>query len=253
MIPLLAALALLAAPEPGGGALGRAGEAMAARVAEAAAPRELLALAVSAPGAEALAGPLATALAEALSRRGFAVAPLSGGRLADPEAAARSLRADHLLRVQAGLSPGRRELVLLAEVVPTRQNFFLQAAPEIRPGPSRLLSLSLPADAAAMALARTAPRRGSGPLPVAVRLLARLEEPVLALAAGDLGSGPSLLAVTPSAVIRLGLDGRELARLPHPAASATPLRRPAAVAAVGDFGSGQAALRLAGAPSGRVL
>jgi hypothetical protein len=253
VISFLAALALVGAPGPGGGTLGGVGEAVAARVAEAAAPRELLALAVSAPGAEALAGPLATALAEALSRRGFAVAPLYGGRLIDPEAAARSLRADRLLRVQAGLSPGRRELFLLAEVVPTRQNFFLQATPEARPGPSRLLSLSLPADAAALALARSAPPRGSGPFPVVVRPLARLEEPVLALAAGEVGGAPSLLAVTPSAAILLGRDGRERARLPHPAAPAAPLRRPAAVAAVGDFGSGQAALRLAGAPSGQVL
>ncbi len=252
MTPLLAALALLAASDAGG-ALGRAGDVGAARLAEAAAPRELLALAVSAPGAEALAGPLATAVAEALSRRGFAVAPLTAGRLADPEASARSLGADRLLRIHAALAPGRRELDLLAEVVPTRTNFFLQRAPEVRPGASRLLSLSVPADAASLALARGAPPRGSGPLPVALRPLARLEEPVLALAAGDAGSGPSLVAVTPSAVILLGPDGRELLRRPHPAAAMAPLRRPGATVAVGDFGGGRVALRLAGAPAGEVL
>ncbi|HEU4383811.1 MAG TPA: VCBS repeat-containing protein [Anaeromyxobacteraceae bacterium] len=253
MTPLLAALALLAAPEAASGALGRAGEAVASRLAELARPGELLALAVSAPGAEALAAPLGTAVSEALSRRGFAVAPLGGGRLAEPEAAARAMGADRLLRLQAALSAGRRELSLLAEVIPTRQSFFLQRLPEVRPGPSRLLSLTLPADAAVLALARGAPPRGRGPLPVAVRLLARFEEPVLALAAGDPGGGPSLLLVTPSALVLLGRDGRELLRRPHPAAPLSPLRRPAAAAAVGDFGAGRVAVRLAGAPSGEVL
>jgi hypothetical protein len=252
---LLAALSLLAAaPDPGGGTLARAGEAVAARLEEAAAPRELVALAVSAPGAEALAGPLATALAEALSRRGFAVAPLAGPRLADPEAAARALGADRLLRVQAALAPGRRELALAAEAIPTRPNFFLQRAPEVRPGPSRLVSLSLPADAAALALGRSAAPRGSGPLPVAVRPLARLEDRVLALAGGDPGGGaPAVAAVTPAAVLLLGPDGRVLARRPHPAAASAALRRPAAVAAVGDFGGGRLAVRLAGATAGEVL
>jgi hypothetical protein len=251
----LAALALLAAaPDPGGGTLARAGEAVAARLAEVAAPRELVALAVSSPGAEALAGPVAAALAEALSRSGFAVAPLSGPRLADPEAAARALGADRLLRVQAVLAPGRRELFLTAEAVPTRPNFFLQRAPAVRPGPSRLLALALPADAAALALGRSAAPSGSGPLPVAVRPLARLEEQVLALAAGDPGGGaPAVAVVTPAALLLLGPDGRVLLRRPHAAAALAPLRRPAAAVAVGDFGGGRVAVRLAGAPAGEVL
>lgn len=251
----LAALALLAAaPGAEGGTLARAGEAVAARLAEVAAPRELVALAVWSPGSEALAGPLAAALAEALSRDGFAVAPLSGPRLGDAEGAARALGADRLLRVQAVLAPGRRELFVAAEALPTRPNFFLQRAPAVRPGPSRLLALSLPADAAALALSRSAAPRGSGPLPVAVRPLARLEERVLALAAGDPGGGaPALAAVTPAAVLLLGPDGRVRSRRPHPAAPPAPPRRPAAAAAVGDFGGGRVAVRLAGAPAGEVL
>jgi hypothetical protein len=251
MVAALAALALLTAAPGPGGTLASAGERVAARLAEAAAPRELLALAVLAPGAEALAGPLATALAEALSRRGFAVAPLAGPRLADPEAAARALGADRLLRVQAGLAPGRRELALTAEAVATRPNFFLQRVPGARPGPSRLLALSLPADAATLALCRTA--RGGGPLAVTVRPLARLDERVLALAAGDPGGGPAVAAVTPSAVLLVGPDGRLMARRPHTSPPPAPLRWPAAAVAVGDFGGGRLAVRLAGAPAGEVL
>lgn len=253
MTAALAALALLsAATDRGAGTLARAGETVAARLAEAAAPRELLALAVFAPGAEGLTGPLATALAEALSRRGFAVAPLAGPGLADPEAAARALGADRLLRVQAGLAPGRRELALTAEAVPTRPNFFLQRALEVRPGRSHLLALSIAADAPTLALCRTAPR--GGPLAVAVRPLARLDERVLALAAGDPGGGaPAVAAATPSALLLLGPDGRLLARRPYSGPPPAPLRRPAAAVAVGDFGGGRVAVRLAGAPAGEVL
>lgn len=255
MTAALAALALLsAAPDdPGASTLARAGEAVAALLGEVAAPRELVAVAVFTPGVEGLAGPLATALAEALSRRGFAVAPLGGPRLADPEAAARALGADRLLRVQAGPAPGRRELALAAEAIPTRPNFFLQRAPEVRPGPSRLLALSLAADAATLALCRTVTPRG-GRLAVAVRPLARLDERVLALAAGDPGGGaPAVAAATPSALLLIGPDGRLLARRPYSAPPPAPLRWPAAAVAVGDFGGGRVAVRLAGAPAGEVM
>jgi len=252
-IAALAALLALPARAADVGALARAAEDLAARVAEGWAARETVALAVSAPGAGGLAAPIETALSGALARRGLAVAPLRGAALADPEAAARALGADRLLRVTAGLAPGRRELALAAEVIPTRPNFFLQRAREVRPAGSRLVSLSVPADPAVLLLARPAARPAPAFPALSVRPLFRIDERVLALAAGDAaGDGATaILVVTPGAASLRAPGGAVLARreLGPPA---SPVRHPAATAAVGDFGGGRLAWRLAGASAGEV-
>jgi hypothetical protein len=251
-IAALAALVALPARADDAGALARAAEDLAARVAEGWTARETTALAVSAPGAAGLAAPLETALAGALARRGAAVTPLRRAALADPEGAARALGADRLLRVTAGLVPGRRELVLAAEVIPTRPNFFLQRAREVRPAGSRLVSVSVPADAAVLLLARPDARPPAAPA-LFVRPLFRIGERVLALAAGDAtGDGSTaILVVTPGAASLHAPGGAVVARreLGPPA---SPVRRPAAAAAVGDFGGGRVAWRLAGAAAGEV-
>ncbi len=252
-IAALAALVALPARADDAGALARAAEDLAARVAEGWTARETIALAVSAPGAAGLAAPLETALAGALARRGATVAPLRRAALADPEGAARALGADRLLRVTAGLVPGRRELALAAEVIPTRPNFFLQRAREVRPAGSRLVSVSVPADAAVLLLARPDARPGPAAPALFVRPIFRIGERVLALAAGDAaGDGSTaILVVTPGAASLHAPDGAVVARreLGPPA---SPVRRPAAAAAVGDFGGGRVAWRLAGAAAGEV-
>jgi hypothetical protein len=228
-----------------------------ARLAEGSREKELWALAVAAPAAEALTAPLETALSGALSRRGFAAAPLRGTQLADPEAIARAIGADRLLRVRVSMALFRRELSLSAEAIPTRPSFFLQRQPAVRPGGARLVTIEVPTDTATLQLLRSSAPGAPPPLAVALRLLFRVEERVLALAAGDAAGDGSvaIAAVTPSALSLHGPQGQLLARrLLEPPREA--VRHPAATAAIGDFGAfggGRIACRLAGAPAGEVL
>ncbi|HVP68256.1 MAG TPA: VCBS repeat-containing protein [Anaeromyxobacteraceae bacterium] len=250
----LAAALLLASPasagDPPAPALARAADELASRLSEVARSPEPVALQVLAPGAEGLAGPLSAALSEALSRRGFAVALFAAATGPGAEEAARILGADRLLRVTAGLVPGRRELVLASEAVPTRASFFLQRAPEFRSGGARLWTVSVPADEATLLLARAGGRTGPTGPALWVRPLFRLEERVLAVAVGDaVGDGTTqLVLASPRSVSVVTLGGAVRARyvldpdVPGP-------RRPAATVAVGAFGPGRIALGRAGSPS----
>lgn len=236
--------------KPRAAAIAQGAGELADQVAREAGGPQAVALQVLAPGADSLAGPLQAALSEALSRRGFAVAVLSAATGPGAEEAARVLGADRLLRVTTGLVPGQRELLLAAESVPTRPSFFLQHSPEFRAGGARLYSLSVPADEATLLLARAGSRAGPTGPALFVRPLFKVDERVLALAAGDaLGDGSSLLVlVTPRAVSAVTLGGIVRARyaldpdVPGP-------RHPAATVAVGSFPGGRVALGRAGSPS----
>jgi hypothetical protein len=246
---LLAPAPSLAGARPGSVAL--AADELAARFAETSPDRGVVALAVTAPAA--LAAPLETALSGTLARLGYSVAPLRGQQLADAEQAARSLGADRLLRVSAGLVPGRRELALAGESIPTRPNFFLQRSPSVRPGGSRLLAVTVAADEGALLLAR-ASAPPPGVLAPVVRRLIDLGERVLALAAGDAaGDGTTELAiVTPSGVELHASSGALLARR-SASAPARAVRHPAATVAIGDFGGGRLAWQRAGDAQAELL
>lgn len=239
-----------AAGQPQPGALARGADEVAARVAEEAGGPEAIAVQVAAPGADGLALPLAASLSEALSRRGFAVAHFAAATGPGGEEAARILGADRLLRVTAGLVPGRRELVLTAESVPTRPSFFLQRAPAFRSGGGRVWTLSVPADETALLLARAGSRAGPAGPSLWIRPLFKVDDRILALGAGDAaGDGStSLVLVTPRSVSVLTLGGMIRARyvldpdVPGP-------RHPAATVAVGRFGPrGRVAIQRAGSP-----
>jgi hypothetical protein len=214
---------------------------------------EVLAVAVAAPGADGIATPLGTALGEALSRKGYAVAPISAAPGAAEEAA-RALEADRLLRVTVGLVPGRRQLFVAAELLPVRPSFFLQRAPAVRPGSGRLWTLAVRADEPTLLLARAGARGGPGGTSLWVRPLFRVAEPVLAVALGDAaGDGStSVVLVTPSGLAVLTPGGSRVASLPLPAPPPGP-RHAAATAAVGAMGPGRIAVRVAGTPEGLLL
>ncbi|HEX9399511.1 MAG TPA: VCBS repeat-containing protein [Anaeromyxobacter sp.] len=201
--------------------------------------------------APALAAPLETALDAALSSLGYAVTPLGGG--AQPERSARAAGQDWLLRVRAGLVPGRREVALIGELIPAWASFFLQRRPDARAIPPRIVQARVAADPETLLLAREAAPTGA---PFAtVRTLARLPGRVLALAIGEPGEPghAAIVAVTPEAVVVLSPAGERIAeRLDLPGA-ARPVRDPAATVAVGDFGGGRIALQRAGAARGEVL
>jgi hypothetical protein len=247
-LPALAAVVLAAASPSPPPAL----SAVAAQLGQAVGPpadgRRGLSLRVEAR-APSLVAPLEAALAEALSRQGYAVAPVAPG--ADPEAAARQAGQDWLLRVQAGLVPGRRELALVGEVIPTWESFFLQRRPGARAQPPRLVQARVPADPETLLLGREA--RPPGAPFVRVRPFAVLPGRVLALAAGDAGEGPAVAAVTREAVVLLSAEGKELARREPDRAGWQPVRDPAAAVAIGDFGGGRLAVQWAGAPRAEVL
>ncbi len=204
--------------------------------------------------APALAAPLETALDAALSSQGYAVTPLRRG--GEPERSARAAGQDWLLRVRAGLVPGRREVALVGELIPAWASFFLQRRPEARAIPPRLVQARAPADPETLLLAREAARTGA---PFAtVRTLARLTGRVLALAIGEPGEpgepgSAAIVAVTHDAVIVLSPTGERLAERTDPPGATRPVRDPAATVAVGDFGGGRIALQRAGAARGEVL
>lgn len=211
--------------------------------------RRALALAVEVR-ARALAPPLEAALSAALASQGYAVSPLRGP--GDPEAAARAGHHDWLLRVQAGLVPGRPELGAVAELIPAWPSFFLQRRPGARAVAPRLVDARAPADAATLLLAREA-RPAGAPL-AAVRRLARIPGRVLALAAGEVeeGRGLAIVAALHGRVVMLSPAGAPLAACDL-APGGAPVRVPAAALAVGDFGAGRVAVLEAGAPGGAVL
>jgi hypothetical protein len=255
-LALLAATLVIVAPRPAAAAAPPALDAVAAALAREVGPpaegRRALLLAVDARS-PALATSLETALAGALSAAGYAVTPARGGGRdpGDVEASARAAGQDWLLRVRAGLVPGRRELAAMGELIPAWASFFLQRQPDARAVPPRMVQGRAAADPDTLLLARE-PSAAGGPL--AVRRLARVPGRVLALAVGEPAEPgrTAVVVVTEGAVIVLGPAGEILAERPG-AGELRPVREPAATVAVGDFGGGRIALRRAGAARGEVL
>jgi len=211
--------------------------------------RRLAALVVE-TRAPALAAPLGSALDAALASRGYSVTILRGP--AEAEAAARAAGQDWLVRVQAGLVPGRRELGAVAELVPAWPSFFLQRQPGAHAVPPRVVQARVPADPETSLLAREA-RPAGAPFAV-VRALTRVPGRVLALAVGEPGAPgqPAIVAVTATALLVLSPAGEVRARRDLDASAWRPVRGPAAVVAVADLGGGRIALRHAGAPAAEV-
>jgi hypothetical protein len=195
-----------------------------------------------------------TALAGALSRKGFAPLVLPVRDAGRAESTAQAGGAHWLLRVRPTLSPDQHELTLSGEVVSTAANFFLQRAGRTRPGDSRVVAAGGPADDEIRELARIPASLGAGR--IQVRQLWRIAERVLALAAGDATGtgGTSVVAVTPQAVLLYSKDGKLLGRRSLESLPAgLPTREPAATVAVGDYGGGRIAYRLASAAAGEIL
>jgi hypothetical protein len=252
----LAILALAVCAAPGGGvatgpaALPAAAAALAGEVGPPVEGRRALVLVVDSR-APALRAPLETALDAALSAQGYAVTPHRSG--ADPEATARAAGQDWLLRVRAGLVPGRPELALVGELIPAWASFFLQRRPAARAIPPRLVQARAAADPETLLLAREAAPPGA---PFAeVRTLARVPGEVLALAVGDPDASGRLAIVlaTRDGLAVLSPAGERIAERTDPALPALPVRGPAAALAVGDLGGGRIGLFRAGAPRGEVL
>jgi hypothetical protein len=252
-LALLAAALAVAAARPAAATAPPALDAVAAALTREVGPpaegRRALLLAVDAR-APALANALETALTGALSTAGYAVVPARGG--VDAEGRARALGQDWLLRVQAGLVPGRRELAAVGELIPAWASFFLQRQPEARAIPPRVVNARAAADPETLLLAR---EPGSSGAPLSVRRLARVPGRVLALAVGEPAEPgrTAVVAVTDTAVLVLGALGEQLAERTGAGLELRPVRAAAAVVAVGDFGGGRIALRRAGAPRGEVL
>jgi FG-GAP repeat len=246
--PLLALLApaARAAPPP---AVVAAAHALADDVGPPAQERRALLLAVDSR-APSLAATLETALDAALSSRGWSVTPHRGG---EAEASARAAGQDWLLRVRAGLVPGRREIALVAELIPAWASFFLQRRPEARAVPPRVLQARAPADPETLLLAREG--RPAGAPFATVRVLARIPGRVLALAVGEAGEAgrPVVVAATATSVLVLSAAGERVAAREFPPDSTAPVRDPAAALAVGDFGGGRIAVLRAGAARAEVL
>ncbi|ACG74634.1 FG-GAP repeat protein [Anaeromyxobacter sp. K] len=254
---LLAALALAALPAhaqaPGAAlpALAAAAEALADALGPPPDGRRALALSVE-TRARALASPLEAALEAALARRGYAVTP-ARVPATEAEAAARASGQDWLVRVQAGLVPGRRELSLVGEVIPAWASFFLQHRPGARAIPPRLVQARAAADPDTLLLAREDRPAGAGF--ASVRALGQVPDEVLALAVGEPGEGGvrAIVAVTSTEAWVLSAGGAPVARRALEPGERTPVRAPAAALALGEFGGGRIAVRLAGAARGEVL
>lgn len=243
----LVAPAAHAAPPP---AVVAAARALADEVGAPAEGRRRLLLAVESRAAS-LASPLESALDAALSSKGYSVTPRRSS--AEPEQTARSAGHDWLLRVRAGLVPGRREVALVGELIPAWASFFLQRTPEARAIPPRVIQARVPADAETLVLAREG--RPAGAPFATIRPLARLAGRVIALAVGEVGEPgrPVVVAATPGSLLVLSATGERLASRDAADGALAPVRDPAATLAVGDFGGGRIAISRAGAAGAEVL
>jgi hypothetical protein len=249
-VVLVLARAAPAAAAPPRAALTSGASALADALGAPVEGRRAIALAVEAR-VPSLAAPVEAALEGALAERGYVVTVVRGA--ADAEAAARAGGQDWLLRVQAGLVPGRRELALVGELVPAWASFFLQRRPGARPVPPRLVSARVAADPETLLLGREA--RPAGAPFATTRILARVEGRVLALAVGDVpdAGGAAIAVATPGADLLLSPSGSRLAARAVDGAGLRPVRDPAATAAIGDFGGGRIAIARAGGGPGEVL
>jgi hypothetical protein len=246
LLALLAPLAR-AAPPPAVVAVARA---LADDVGPPADDRRALLLDVESR-APSLAATLETALDAALSARGYSVAPHRGG--GDAEGTARAAGEDWLLRVRAGLVPGRREIALVGELIPAWASFFLQRRPEARAVPPRVLQARAPADPETLLLAREG--RAAGAPFASVRTLSRVPGRVLALAVGEAGEPgrPLVVAATAASLLVLSPSGERVAARDFPGDGLSPVRDPWVALAVGDFGGGRIAVLRAGAAQAEVL
>jgi hypothetical protein len=163
---------------------------------------------------------------------------------ASPEAAERLAReqgARSLLRLTLAVEAG--ELRARGDALGTWVNFWSGRTPTRAPQPAAALVRAVEADAGALALAAVAPPQppapptttGLRPLRLLGAVLARLERPPAALAAGDLdGDGKDeVAALTETSVSVFAADGRLLAhRELEGAPSLTPTREPFGAMAV---------------------
>jgi hypothetical protein len=253
----VAAVALAIAPYPEAAraaapaSLQTAADALAREVGPPVEGRRSLLLAVE-TRAPALRAPLETALDAALSAQGYAVTPQRAS--GEPEAAARAAGQDWLLRVRAGLVPGRRELALVGELIPAWASFFLQRRPDARAIPPRIVQARAPPDPETLLLARESAPAGA---PFAtIRKLARVPGRVLAVAIGEPAEPgrTAVVAATAQGILVLSPAGERIAeRAVDPGQSSRPVRDPAASVAIGDFGGGRIATFRAGATRGEVL
>jgi len=250
-LPLLLA-ALAAAPGTAAGSSPPSLSALAKDLSAAMGPpadgRRGLALRVE-TRARSLAAPLEAALSDALARMGYSVTPTPAGE--DAEAAARRSGQDWLLRVQAGLVPGRRELALVGEVIPCWESFFLQRRSGARAQAPRLVEARQPADPETLLLGRE--DRPPGAPFARIRQLARIAGRVVALAVGDAGDGEAIAAATPETVLLLSPAGAELARREPDHSGWRPVRDRSAALAIGDFGGARLAVQFAGELRAEVL
>lgn len=182
-----------------------------------------------------------TVLASQLASAGLGPLVLDA---ASPEAAERLAReqgARSLLRLTLAVEAG--ELRARGDVLGTWVNFWSGRTPTRAPQPAAALTREVEADAGALSLAAVAPpptpstsvATGPRPLRLLGAVLARLEAPPAALAAGDLdGDGKDeVAALTETAVSVFAADGRLLAhRELEGAPSLTPTREPFGALAV---------------------
>ncbi|HUK66673.1 MAG TPA: VCBS repeat-containing protein [Anaeromyxobacteraceae bacterium] len=246
---LLLSLLLAAGPAPvTGNPVERAIEELAEKAVPAPEPSRL-ALLVLTPGCDALREPIRVALSGALARRGQDVLPVEDAESANAEGWAMAHGADALLKLHVTLSEER--LALVGELVPTRENFFLQRHARAGLAGSRLVTAVATPDAALKALVSERARGG----PIGLVPLGRLDVPLLALAAGPTRLGAvRLVAVTPAEVLLLDEHGIRLdARPLSPFLAGPRVRDASAVVAVGDFGQGRIAYAVAGHSEGEIL
>jgi len=230
MTPLLLALALAAAgPTPS--ALGHVAELASSQALDDLPPGKMVGVFVQAPTPE-LQQAAASMLVDAAKQKGVKAAVLvdaADGAAAEQRARTEGLEV--LLRLRVGLEG--TDLTLAGDRIGTWVNFW-DGRTENRQLASAQVAARVPADAAALTLARVVLPSITPPTPAAPKLgvvpIARIPARVVALALVDAdGDGrPELAALTPTELLVLRADGEVLARrdlsaLPE---SSHPVREP---------------------------
>ncbi|HZI10468.1 MAG TPA: VCBS repeat-containing protein [Myxococcus sp.] len=223
LVAALAALVAGAAPQPappsaeGASAVDRLADSLAGTVRELS-PEAPVAVHLSGGSAE-LRRAAGTELAARLAEAGLAPVVVDAPTADAAEAEARAQGARTLVRLTLQVEAG--ELRAHGDVLGTWVNFWSGRTPTRPPRPAGALAESVEADATVLALAAMgvpATPAGTGTPARGVRLLgavmARLERPLAALAAGDLdGDGrDEVAALTEHEVAVFSGDGRLLAR-----------------------------------------
>lgn len=232
---LLLALALLASPAPAVGlepsALSRAAQQAAAEALADVPGGRMVGVWVQAPTPE-LAQAAASVLVDAARQKGAkAAVVIDAPDASAAEAKARGQGLDLLIRARVGLEGP--DLTLAGDRIGTWVNFW-DGKTEVRQLASAPLAARVPADAAALTLARvvlpTPPPPQAAPPTFAITPLARVPARVVALALVDANADgrPELAVLTPTEVLLLRTDGEVLARRDHASLpeSAHPVREP---------------------------